>query len=107
MAVEPASSAVITTGIAGKHKIQGIGAGFIPQTYDASIVDEVITISDQEAFDSSRMLARKYGFLVGISSGAAFAAALTLARKPENEGRMIVVLFPDTGERYLSTHIFD
>ena len=107
VAVEPASSAVITTGIAGKHKIQGIGAGFIPQTYDASIVDEVITISDQEAFDSSRMLARKYGFLVGISSGAAFAAALTLARKPENEGRMIVVLFPDTGERYLSTHIFD
>ncbi|MGM9867567.1 MAG: cysteine synthase A [Lepagella sp.] len=107
VAVEPASSAVITTGIAGKHKIQGIGAGFIPQTYDASIVDEVITISDQEAFDSSRMLARKYGLLVGISSGAAFAAALTLARKPENEGRMIVVLFPDTGERYLSTHIFD
>lgn len=107
VAVEPASSAVISTGIAGKHKIQGIGAGFVPQTYNADVVDTVMPITDDEAFDGTRMLARQYGLLVGISSGAAFAAALALARKPENAGKTIVALLPDTGERYLSTGIFD
>lgn len=104
--MEPATSAVLTTGVAGKHKIQGIGAGFVPQTYLSEYVDEVVTTTDEEAFEATRLLAKEKGLLVGISSGAAFSAALKLAQKPENEGKMIVVLLPDTGERYLSTGIF-
>ena len=107
VAVEPATSAVLSTGVAGKHKIQGIGAGFVPQTYSAEVVDEVLTISDEQAFDGARALARTRGLLVGISSGAAFSAALQLARKPENAGKLIVALLPDTGERYLSTSLFE
>lgn len=107
VAVEPATSAVLSTGVAGKHKIQGIGAGFVPQTYNAEVVDEVLTISDEQAFDGARALARTRGLLVGISSGAAFSAALQLARKPENAGKLIVALLPDTGERYLSTSLFE
>lgn len=102
VAVEPASSAVISTGVAGAHKIQGIGAGFVPQTYNADVVDSVMPITDDEAFAGTRLLARRYGLLVGISSGAAFAAALKLAKQPENKGKTIVALLPDTGERYLS-----
>ena len=104
--MEPASSPVLTTGVAGKHRIQGIGAGFVPQTYLSEYVDEVVTATDEEAFEATRLLAKEKGLLVGISSGGAFSAALKLARKPENEGKMIVVLLPDTGERYLSTGIF-
>ena len=107
VAVEPASSAVLSTGMAGKHKIQGIGAGFVPATYNAEVVDEVMTISDEEAFEGARTLARAKGLLVGISSGAAFSAALALARKDENAGKLIVALLPDTGERYLSTSLFE
>ncbi len=107
VAVEPESSAVLSTGVAGKHKIQGIGAGFVPQTYDAAVVDCVLPISDDDAIAASRSLAAKEGLLVGISSGAAFAAALRLSRLPENEGKTIVALLPDTGERYLSTVLYD
>ena len=107
VAVEPATSAVLSTGVAGKHKIQGIGAGFVPQTYDGRVVDRILTISDEEAAAGARMLAKTQGLLVGISSGAAFSAALTLARMAENEGKTIVALLPDTGERYLSTGLFD
>ena len=107
VAVEPFSSAVLSTGIAGKHKIQGIGAGFIPQTYNAEVVDEILTIKDEQAFDGAKSLARKFGLLVGISSGASFSAALELARREENAGKLIVALLPDTGERYLSTSLFD
>lgn len=107
VAVEPASSAVLSTGMAGKHKIQGIGAGFVPATYNTEVVDEVMTISDEEAFEGARALARAKGLLVGISSGAAFSAALALARKDENAGKLIVALLPDTGERYLSTSLFE
>ena len=107
VAVEPASSAVLSTGVAGKHRIQGIGAGFVPQTYDAGVVDEVVTSSDDEAAAHARLLARQEGLLVGISSGAAYAAALRLARQAEHAGKTIVALLPDTGERYLSTGLFD
>ncbi len=107
VAVEPASSAVLSTGVAGKHKIQGIGAGFVPKTYDASVVDRILPVSDEDAFRGSRLLAAKEGLLVGISSGAAFAAALQLSRLPENQGKTIVALLPDTGERYLSTTLFN
>lgn len=107
VAVEPESSAVLSTGVAGKHKIQGIGAGFVPQTYNAAVVDRVLPISDDDAIAASRSLAAKEGLLVGISSGAAFAAALSLSRQPENEGKTIVALLPDTGERYLSTVLYD
>ena len=107
VAVEPASSAVLTTGVPGKHKIQGIGAGFVPSTYNPDAVDEVITVTDDDAFAGARKLARAKGLLVGISSGAAFSAALALARKDENAGKLIVVLLPDTGERYLSTSLFE
>lgn len=107
VAVEPATSAVLSTGVAGKHKIQGIGAGFVPQTYDGRVVDRILTISDEEAAAGARMLAKTQGLLVGISSGAAFSAALSLAREAENRGRTIVALLPDTGERYLSTGLFD
>ena len=106
VAVEPASSAVLSTGIAGKHKIQGIGAGFEPATFDRKVVDEIMTVEDEEAFKSSRLLSAREGLLVGISSGAAFSAALTLAFREENAGKTIVALLPDTGERYLSTSLF-
>lgn len=107
VAVEPASSAVLTTGAPGKHKIQGIGAGFVPSTYNPAAVDEVMTVTDDDAFAGARKLARTKGLLVGISSGAAFSAALALARKDENAGKLIVALLPDTGERYLSTSLFE
>lgn len=106
VAVEPATSAVLSTGVAGKHKIQGIGAGFVPDTYNAEVVDQVLTVSDDEAFEGTRTLARSKGLLVGISSGASFSAALRLARLEENAGKLIVALLPDTGERYLSTALF-
>lgn len=105
-AVEPASSPVLSTGKGGKHKIQGIGAGFVPETYDAATVDGVITVSDEDAVLASRGLSEREGLLVGISSGAAYHAALTLAAKPENKGKTIVALLPDTGERYLSTILY-
>ena len=105
VAVEPASSAVLSTGIAGKHKIQGIGAGFVPDTYDASVIDEILPVSDEDAVRGGRLLSAR-GLLVGISSGASFSAALSLARKEENAGKTIVALLPDTGERYLSTILF-
>ena len=107
VAVEPAGSPVLSTGVPGKHGIQGIGAGFVPDTYDASAVDGVMTVEDREAVGASRLLASRLGLLVGISSGAAFAAALRLARQPEHAGKRIVALLPDTGERYLSTVLFD
>ena len=105
--VEPASSAVITTGVPGKHKIQGIGAGFVPQTFLQEYVDQVLTVTDEDAFEGARLLAGKLGLLVGISSGAAFSAAYALARKAENQGKLLVALLPDTGERYLSTTLFE
>ena len=107
VAVEPLSSAVLSTGIAGKHRIQGIGAGFVPDTYDAETIDDILTVADEEAMQAARSLAHTDGLLVGISSGAAFAAALRLAKLPENEGKTIVALLPDTGERYLSTGLFN
>lgn len=107
VAVEPDSSAVLTTGVPGKHKIQGIGAGFVPSTYNPDAVDEVVTVTDDDAFAGARKLARTKGLLVGISSGAAFSVALALARKDENAGKLIVALLPDTGERYLSTSLFE
>ena len=107
VAVEPTSSAVLTTGVPGKHKIQGIGAGFVPSTYNPEAVDEVVTVTDDDAFAGARKLARTKGLLVGISSGAAFSVALALARKDENAGKLIVALLPDTGERYLSTSLFE
>lgn len=107
VAVEPQTSAVLSTGIAGKHGIQGIGAGFVPQTYDAAAVDAILAISDDEARAAARSLAHTEGLLVGISSGAAFAAALKLSRQNVNAGKTIVALLPDTGERYLSTGLFD
>lgn len=106
-AVEPATSPVLSGGAPGKHGIQGIGPGFVPQTYDAGTVDKVLTVSTEEAFESARFLSRKKGILVGISSGAAFHAAAELSRLPENEGKLIVAVLPDTGERYLSTPLFD
>lgn len=106
-AVEPATSPVLSGGAPGKHGIQGIGPGFLPQTYDAGTVDKVLTVSTEEAFESARFLSRKKGILVGISSGAAFHAAAELSRLPENEGKLIVAVLPDTGERYLSTSLFD
>ena len=106
VAVEPESSAVLSTGVAGKHKIQGIGAGFVPDTYNGSVVDRVLPVSDDDAIRGSRLLAAKEGLLVGISSGAAFFAALKLSRLPENAGKTIVALLPDTGERYLSTVLY-
>ena len=107
VAVEPAGSPVLSEGRAGAHKIQGIGAGFVPETLDTAIYDEVIAIEDEEAFEAGRELAAHDGLLVGISSGAAVAAAAKLARRPENAGKNIVVILPDTGERYLSTSMFD
>ena len=106
VAVEPAASPVLSGGQPGPHKIQGIGAGFVPKNFFREYVDEVIAISNEDAAQASRDLSKQEGVLVGISSGAAFAAALSLAKKPENEGKTIVVLLPDTGERYLSTDLF-
>ena len=106
VAVEPDTSAVLSTGQAGKHKIQGIGAGFVPQTYDGGVVDRILTMGYEEARGGARRLAQREGLLVGISSGAAYAAALRLAQLPEYAGKTIVALLPDTGERYLSTDLF-
>ena len=105
VAVEPSGSPVLEGGNPGKHRIQGIGAGFVPDNYDAAVADEVTSVTDDQAMEGARMLASR-GILVGISSGAAFHAALELSRRPENEGKLIVALLPDTGERYLSTGIF-
>ena len=107
VAVEPAGSPVLSEGHAGAHKIQGIGAGFVPDTLDQSVYDEVLPITDEEAFEAGRELAGKDGLLVGISSGAAVAAATKLAQRPENKGKLIVAILPDTGERYLSTAMFN
>ncbi len=106
IAAEPASSAVLSGGKAGPHKIQGIGAGFVPAIYDASVVDEVIPVDNDDAIRSSRELASAEGLLVGISAGAAIAAATQIAKRPENRGKTIVALLPDTGERYLSTELY-
>ena len=106
VAVEPATSPVLSKGTSGKHGIMGIGAGFVPATYDSSVVDEILPVADDDAIRASRLLSARFGLLVGISSGAAFHAALTLSRRAENEGKTIVALLPDTGERYLSTKLF-
>jgi len=106
VAVEPADSPVLSGGKRGMHKIQGIGAGFVPGNFDSSVVDEILTVKNEEALTTARLLARNEGLLVGISSGAAVHAASVLAGRPENKGKTIVVLLPDTGERYLSTDLF-
>ena len=106
VAVEPTDSPVLSGGQAGAHKIQGIGAGFIPDTYNPAVVDEVMQVTNEEAYEAARLLGRKEGILCGVSSGAAFHAAISLAQKPENEGKTIVAVLPDTGERYLSTPLF-
>ena len=106
VAVEPASSAVLSTGVAGSHKIQGIGAGFVPKVLDTKVYDEIVTVANEDAFAMGRELARREGLLVGISSGAAAWAAVQLAARPENAGKRIVVLLPDSGSRYLSTPLF-
>lgn len=107
VAVEPAGSPVLSGGAAGAHRIQGIGAGFVPEVLNTDIYDEVVRVSDEEAFAAGRMLAAEEGLLVGISSGAALHAAAELARRPENQGRTIVALLPDSGDRYLSTPLFE
>ena len=106
VAVEPKTSAVLSTGVAGPHKIQGIGAGFVPEVLDTKIYDEIIPVENEAAFETGRLIGRKEGVLVGISSGAATFAAIEIAKRPENEGKTIVVLLPDTGDRYLSTPLF-
>ena len=106
VAVEPALSPVLSEGKSGAHKIQGIGAGFVPETLDTAIYDEIITVTNENAFESGRLLAKAEGLLVGISSGAAFWAAMELAKREENQGKTIVAVFPDTGDRYLSTPMF-
>ena len=106
VAVEPASSAVLSTGVAGSHKIQGIGAGFVPDVLNTEIYDEIITVTNEDAFAAGKLVGKKEGVLVGISSGAAVHAAIELAKRPENQGKTIVALLPDTGDRYLSTPLF-
>ncbi len=106
VAVEPATSAVLSTGVAGAHKIQGIGAGFVPKVLNTKVYDEIIPVSNEDAFAAGRLVGRLEGVLVGISSGAALHAAIVLAKRPENAGKTIAVLFPDTGDRYLSTPLF-
>lgn len=106
VAVEPETSAVLSTGVAGAHKIQGIGAGFVPDVLDTKVYDEIIPVSNEAAFETGRLIGKSEGVLVGISSGAAAYAAIELAKRPENEGKTIVVLLPDTGDRYLSTPLF-
>ena len=106
VAVEPASSAVLSTGVAGPHKIQGIGAGFVPAVLNTKVYDEIIPVSNEDAFAAGKRIGKSEGVLVGISSGAAAAAAIELAKRPENAGKNIVVLLPDTGDRYLSTALF-
>ena len=107
VAVEPKDSPVLSEGRAGAHKIQGIGAGFIPEVLDTSVYDEVLAVSSEDAFAAGRLVGRKEGVLVGISSGAALHGAIELAKRPEHEGKTIVVLLPDTGDRYLSTPLFE
>lgn len=106
IAVEPATSAVLSTGVPGAHKIQGIGAGFVPDTLDTKVYDEIITVENDDAFTTGKLVGKKEGFLVGISAGAAVWAGIELAKRPEYEGKTIVVLLPDTGDRYLSTPLF-
>ena len=106
VAVEPASSAVLSTGVAGAHKIQGIGAGFVPDVLNTQVYDEIIPVSNEDAFATGKLIGKSEGVLVGISSGAAAWAAIELAKRPENEGKTIVALLPDTGDRYLSTPLF-
>ena len=106
VAVEPKTSAVLSTGVAGPHKIQGIGAGFVPDVLNTKVYDEIIPVENEAAFETGRLIGRKEGVLVGISSGAATFAAIEIAKRPENEGKTIVVLLPDTGDRYLSTSLF-
>ena len=106
VAVEPASSPVLSKGVAGSHKIQGIGAGFVPEVLNTDIYDEIIPVKDEDAFAQSRAMGQREGVLVGISSGAALWAAIQVAKRPENEGKTVVVLLPDTGDRYLSTPLF-
>ncbi|MBC5649521.1 cysteine synthase A [Christensenella tenuis] len=106
VAVEPADSPVLSQGKAGPHKIQGIGAGFVPEILDTTVIDEIITVENEQAFEASRMAAKTEGLLVGISSGAALHAAAQIAKRPENKGKTVIALLPDTGERYLSTALF-
>lgn len=106
VAVEPATSAVLSTGVAGPHKIQGIGAGFVPEVLDTAVYDEIIAVGNDEAFAAGKLVGKSEGVLIGISSGAALHAAIEVAKRPEAEGKTIVVLFPDTGDRYLSTPLF-
>ena len=106
VAVEPATSAVLSTGVAGSHKIQGIGAGFVPEVLNTKIYDEIIPVKNEDAFITGKLIGKKEGVLVGISSGAALWAGIQLAKRPENKGKNIVVLLPDTGDRYLSTALF-
>ena len=106
VAVEPATSPVLSEGKAGPHKIQGIGAGFVPDTLDTKVYDEIITVENEDAFEISKLLTKKEGILTGISSGAALYAAIQLAKRPENKGKVIVALLPDSGDRYYSTPLF-
>ena len=106
VAVEPESSAVLSTGVAGAHKIQGIGAGFVPEVLNTTIYDEIITIANEDAFEYGKVIAKTEGIQVGISSGAALAAAIEIAKRPESKGKTIVALLPDSGDRYYSTDLF-
>ncbi len=106
VAVEPATSAVLSTGVAGSHKIQGIGAGFVPEILDTKVYDEIIPVANEDAFETGRQIGFEEGFLIGISSGAAVTAAIQLAKRPENAGKNIVIILPDTGDRYLSTDLY-